>query len=404
MKFQKFQRILITVLMAIGFFYGGYYFGKRGFIFEVRKDPPKIEITNQYPADGEVDFALFWEVWDMINTSYLDRPVNPETMMYGAISGMVNSLGDPYTSFLPPEVNESFMDTMGGKYEGIGAELGLRDGGLIIVSPFDGSPAKKAGARPGDRILQIEDQSTMGMSVTEAVSLIRGDSGTVINLTLQTGTGDPREVSITRGVITVASVTWEDKGDGTAYIRISRFGTDTNAEWDKVVSELNVKMDELDAVIVDVRGNPGGYLESAVHISEDFFRGKPVLYEETSTGEQIPFSTSKVGVFKDVPAVFVLIDEGSASASEILAAALRDNISAKLIGMKSFGKGTIQDAKDFKDGSGLHITIAKWLTPNKVWVHGDGLNPDIEVKVTDEDLNSGIDPQLQKAMELAKDF
>lgn len=404
MKFQKFQRILITVLIAIGFFYGGYYFGKRGFIFEVRRNPPKIEIANQYPADGEVDFALFWEVWDMLNSTYLERPVDNDAMMYGAISGMVNSLGDPYTSFLPPEVNESFMDSMGGKYEGIGAELGLRDGVLIIVSPFDGSPAKNAGARPGDKILQIEDTGTMGMSVTEAVSLIRGESGTKINLTLQTGTNEPREVSITRGVITVASVTWEDKGEGTAYIRISRFGTDTNNEWDKVVSELNVKMEELDAVIVDVRGNPGGYLQSAVHISEDFFRGKTVLYEETSTGDQIPFSTSKVGVFDDIPAVFVLIDQGSASASEILAAALRDNIGATLIGMKSFGKGTIQDAKDFEDGSGLHITIAKWLTPNKVWVHGDGLNPDVEVEITDEDLNNSRDPQLEKAIELAKDF
>ena len=404
MKFQKFQRILITVLIAIGFFYGGYYFGKRGFIFEVRKNPPKIEITNQYPADGDIDFALFWEVWDMLNSTYLERPVDNEAMMYGAVSGMVGSLGDPYTSFLPPVVNESFMDSMGGKYEGIGAELGLRDGGLIIVSPFDGSPAKNVGARPGDRILQIEDKSTAGMSVTEAVSLIRGESGTKVNLTLQTGTTEPRDVSITRGVITVASVTWEDKGEGTAYIRISRFGTDTDNEWDKVVSELNVKMEELDAVIVDVRGNPGGYLQSAVHISEDFFRGKIVLYEETSTGDQIPFSTSKVGVFKDIPAVFVLIDQGSASASEILAAALRDNIGATLIGMKSFGKGTIQDAKEFKDGSGLHITIAKWLTPNKVWVHGEGLNPDIEVEITDEDLNNSRDPQLEKAVEFAKDF
>jgi carboxyl-terminal processing protease len=325
-------------------------------------------------------------------------------MIYGAISGMVYSLGDPYTSFLPPDINASFMDSMGGRYEGIGAELSLKDGNLIIVSPLDGSPAKNIGVKPGDRILQIDDKSTAGMSVSEAVALIRGESGTTVKLVLQTGTDDPREVVITRGVITVSSVTWEDKGDGTAYIRISRFGSDTNTEWDRVASEVNVKMSELDAVIIDVRGNPGGYLESAIHISEDFFRGKPVLYEETSTGELIPFNTSKVGVFKDIPAVFVLIDQGSASASEILAAALRDNIGAKLIGEKSFGKGTIQDARDFNDGSGLHITIAKWLTPKKEWVHGKGLEPDITVKITDEDLDKGVDPQLNKALELAKEF
>lgn len=404
MKFQKFQRILITFLIAVGFFYGGYYFGKRGFLFEVRKNPPKIEVTNRYPADGEVDFALFWEVWDILNSTYLERPINPQDMIYGAISGMVNSLGDPYTSFLPPEVNESFMDSMGGKYEGIGAELSQKDGSLIVVAPLDGSPAKAAGIKAGDRILAIEEQSTAGMSVSEAVSIIRGDSGTKIKLTIQTGTNDPREITITRGVITVSSVTWEDKGEGTAYIRISRFGTDTNKEWDKSVSELNVKMSELDAVIIDVRGNPGGYLESAVHIAEDFYRGKPVLFEETSTGDQIPFSTTKVGVFKDIPAVFVLIDQGSASASEILAAALRDNVSAKLIGVKSFGKGTIQDSRDFEDGSGLHITIAKWLTPEKQWVHGNGLEPDILVEITDEDLNNDFDSQLNKALELAKDF
>ena len=404
MKFQKFQRILITFLIAVSFFYGGYYFGKRGFVFEVRKNPPQIEITNKLPANGELDFSLFWEVWDMLNTTYLERPIDQKAMMYGAISGMVQALGDPYTSFLPPAVNESFMDSMGGKYEGIGAELSIKDGNLIIVSPFDGSPAKNAGARPGDKILQIEETSTAGMSTSEAVSLIRGDSGTTVKLVLQTGNSDPREVTITRGVITVASVTWEDKGDGTAYIRISRFGTDTNNEWDKVVSELNVKMEELDAVIVDVRGNPGGYLESAVHISEDFFRGKTVLFEETSVGKQIPFDTSKVGIFKDIPAVFVLIDQGSASASEILAVALKDNIGAKLIGAKSFGKGTIQDAKDFKDGSGIHITIAKWLTPNKVWVHGKGIEPDVPVEITDEDLNNQVDSQLNKAIEMAKEF
>ena len=404
MKFRKFQRILIIFLIAIGFFYGGYYFGKRGFVFEVRKNPPEIEISNKFPPDGKLDFSLFWEVWDILNSTYLERPIDQKKMIYGAISGMVYSLEDPYTSFLPPDINESFMDSMGGRYEGIGAELSLKDGNLIIVSPLDGSPAKNIGVKPGDRILQIDDKSTAGMSVSEAVALIRGESGTTVKLVLQTGTDDPREVVITRGVITVSSVTWEDKGDGTAYMRISRFGSDTNTEWDRVASEVNVKMSELDAVIIDVRGNPGGYLESAIHISEDFFRGKPVLYEETSTGELIPFNTSKVGVFKDIPAVFVLIDQGSASASEILAAALRDNIGAKLIGEKSFGKGTIQDAKDFNDGSGLHITIAKWLTPKKEWVHGKGLEPDITIKITNEDLDKGVDPQLNKALELAKEF
>ncbi len=404
MKFKKFQNILIIFLIAVGFFYGGYYFGKRGFVFEVRKNPPEIKVTNKLPPNGELDFSLFWEVWDMLNTTYLERPIDQKEMMYGAISGMVSSLGDPYTTFLPPEVNKGFMESMGGKYEGIGAELSLKDGALIIVAPLDGSPAKRAGLKAGDKILQIDDKSTAGMAVSEAVSLIRGSSGTQVKLVIQTGTSDPRDVNLTRSVITVASVTWEDKGDGTAYVRISRFGTETNREWDKVASEINVKMNELDAVVIDVRGNPGGYLDSAVHISEDFFRGKPVLIEELSTGDKIPFKTSKVGIFKDIPGVFVLIDQGSASASEILAAALRDNIGAKIIGMKSFGKGTIQDAKDFKDGSGLHVTIAKWLTPKEEWVHENGLEPDVTVEVTEEDLDNNVDAQLNKALEMAKEI
>ena len=404
MKFQKFQRFLIIILVAIGFFYGGYYFGKRGFLFEVRRNPPKIDIVNRYPADKKLDFALFWQVWDLINSSYLERPIDPQKMVYGAISGMVQSLGDPYTSFLPPEVNKSFGDALGGKYEGIGAELGIKDNVLIVVSPFDGSPAKNAGIKPADKILKIDDISTAGLTVSDAVAKIRGASGTKVKLSLQTGGDQPRDVTIIRGLITVASVTWEDKGNGIAYIRISRFGPETNKEWDTAVSEINVKMKEFDSVIVDVRGNPGGYLESAVHIGEEFFNGKPVVYEEEATGEQIPLEAKRVGAFINVPAVFVLVDEGSASASEILAAALRDNIGAKLIGVKSFGKGTIQDAKDFGDGSGIHITIAKWLTPKKQWIHKIGLTPDIEVKITEDDIRTSKDPQLEKALELAKKF
>jgi carboxyl-terminal processing protease len=404
LRFRRFQRFLITFLVAIGFFYGGYYMGKRGFIFEVRKNPPKIEVINQYPADGEIDFELFWEVWDLVGDTYLDRPVDTEEMMYGAIFGMVQSLGDPYTSFLKPTINESVGDALGGRYQGIGAELGMKDNQLIIVAPFDGSPAKESGVLSGDKILKIEDEGTIGITVTEAVSKIRGPAGTRIRLTLQQNDDDPREVTITRGVIKVSSVTWEDKGDGTAYIRVSRFGTETNTEWSEVVAKVNINMRELDVIVLDLRGNPGGYLESSVFLAEEFFTNKPVLYEETATGEQIPFEAKRLGTFHNVPGVIVLVDEGSASASEILAAALRENIDATIIGANTFGKGTIQEAKDFDDGSGVHITIAKWLTSDKKWVHETGIEPDIIIELTDEDREEGRDPQLDKALELAKEI
>ncbi|OGC70706.1 hypothetical protein A2415_03650 [candidate division WWE3 bacterium RIFOXYC1_FULL_39_7] len=402
--FEKFQRFLITILIAVSFFYGGYYLGKRGYIVEIRQNPPKIEVTNQYPVDSSVDFGLFWEVWDLVSKDYLERPVDPQKMVYGAISGMVASLGDPYTSYLPPQVNEVVSEALNGSYQGIGAELGLREGQLIIVAPIDGSPAKAVGLRSGDKILEIEAKSTVGMSISDAVALIRGAAGTKINLTIQTEDQEPRELAIVRGVINIASVSWENKGDGTAYIRINRFGGETNNEWSAVVSELNKEMPELDAVIVDVRGNPGGYLQSSIFIAEEFFRNKPVIYQESATGEQTPYNAKRIGAFTDVPAVFVLVDGGSASASEILAAALRDNISAKLVGTKSFGKGTIQDAQDFDDGSGVHITVAKWLTPKKIWVHQVGIEPDVVVERTDDDYNNNRDPQLDKALELARGF
>jgi len=401
----KFQKALIIVLVGVSFFYGGYYFGKRGYEFEVKKNPPSINVKNRNPGDQVVDFDLFWTVWDMVQADYLERPVDGQHMLYGAISGMVQSLGDPYTAFLPPEVNEAVTDSLNSTYQGIGAELGLRDGQLIIVAPLDGSPAKSAGVKAGDAILKIEGESTIGISITEAVAKIRGDAGTTSTLEIGREGEAPQEIKIKRDVIKIDSVVWEDKGEGTAYIRISRFGQDTNDEWGNVVDEISTQMEELDAIVLDLRGNPGGYMMSAIHIAGEFFSNKTVLVQQSATGQEIKYPAKRtLGQFKDVPGVFILVDEGSASASEILAAALEKHANAKLIGMKTFGKGTIQDARDFDDGSGIHITTNKWLTPNKVWVHDKGIEPDIEVEITQEDIDAGNDPQLEKALELANEI
>ena len=401
MTFARFQKILVLFLLTASGFFGGWYFGKSGYIFEVRKNPPEIKILNRTPPRQSVDFDLFWEVWEIVRTQYLERPVDAKKMMYGALVGMVQSLGDPYTSFLPPVQNETVTNAINGVYEGIGAELGMRENQLIVVSPLDGSPAKAAGVLPGDAILEIEGRSTVGIALSEAVSMIRGESETTVSLTLaRRGADKPFKLSVKRGQVTVPSIVWEDKGDGVAYIRLSRFGSETNAEWSKVASEVNVNMKELDAVVLDVRGNPGGYMQAAVFIAGEFFSGKPVMYEETSVGEQIPFETNRAGNFNKLP-VFVLIDGGSASASEILAGALKADAGAVLVGSKSFGKGTIQDARDFDDGSGLHITIAKWLTPDKKWVHNVGLTPDVVVESNLGD-DGKTDAQLEKALELAR--
>lgn len=407
--FKKFQIILFTLLFGGSTFFGGLYLGKRGYEVDVKTNPPQVKFINKAPSSEVVDFSLFWEAWDQVSKDYLNRPVDPKKMMYGAVKGMVESLGDPYTSFLDPDVNKVVNNSLNGAYEGVGMELGIKDGQLMVVSPLDGSPAKKAGVLSGDRILEIEGKSTAGITVTEAVSKIRGQAGTVSTLKIQRVAGEPFVLTVKREKITVASVTWADKGEGTAYIRISRFGADTNGDWDTVVKEVNVNMQQLDVIVLDLRGNPGGYLQSAVHIASDFYTDKPVLYEQTALGKQLPLDAQGVSDFARIP-VIILIDEGSASASEILAAALRENVGATLVGTQSFGKGTIQDAKDFKDGSGLHITIAKWLTSQKKWV-GDkdadgkiGLKPDVIATITADDLNANKDPQLAKAVELASKY
>lgn len=400
--FFKFQKILALILLGVGLFAGGYYFGARGFAVDIKRNPPQITVENKYPSNQKIDFMLFWQVWDLLRTKYLERPVDGQKMIYGAISGMVNALGDPYTSFLPPVVNKNVTDAINGTYQGIGAELGIKDNQLFVVAPLDGSPAKNSGVQAGDKLLEIEGEATFGLTITQAVAKIRGPSGTFVSLTLQRGDQKPLIVKISRGVVVVSSVTWEDKGDGIAYIRIGRFGTDTDKDWNKAVKELNVKMNELNAVVLDVRQNPGGYLQSAVYLAGEFFTDKPVVYEEDAEGNQRPFLTQRNGAFERLPKIYVLIDSGSASASEILAAALRDNIGAILVGEKTFGKGTIQDSKNFEDGSGLHITIAKWLTPKKVWVHKKGLEPDVPTARSQEDIAKGIDAQLDKALELAK--
>lgn len=400
--FEKFQRILITFLVALSTFYGGYYAGKRGFEIEVKKNPPSIEIENRAPSDSTVNFGLFWNVWDILTSQYLERPIDAQAMVYGAIKGMVASVNDPYTSFLPPQTNEDVKNTLNGTYDGIGAELAVEENQIIVVSPLEGSPAKDAGLKPRDAIVEIDGESTAGLSLQEAVTRIRGPSGSLVALTVfRENQTDPEVVRIKRGKIQIDSLTWEDKGDGIAYLRLSRFGGTTNNEWDTLVSKVNINMEEINALVVDLRGNPGGYLQAAVHLSGEFFRNAPVLYEEDALGNQRPVETTRVGAFEGIP-VYVLIDGGSASASEILAAALRENANAILIGNKSFGKGTIQDSQTFEDGSGLHITVAKWLTPAKEWVHKIGIDPDVTVEVTQEDIDAGNDPQLERALEIAR--
>jgi len=291
-----------------------------------------------------------------------------------------------------------------GIYEGIGAELGIRQGQLIIVAPLSGSPAEGEGVRAGDKILKIEGVSTAGVSISEAVSKIRGTAGTKIILTFQRGDGPEFEVAITRARITVKSVLSEAKGEGLFYLEVSRFGNSTNGEWDAVVREVRNQGSEIRGIVLDLRNNPGGFLSAAVYLASEFLaKGTVVIQEDARGGKQvISVQQTKNGhAFAEVPVV-VLINAGSASASEILAAALQERGGARLVGEQSFGKGTVQDAVDFEDGSGLHLTVTKWLTPSGRWVHEGGLAPDFAIELTEEDGNAGRDPQLDKAFDLLR--
>ena len=422
------QKIITTILLILLGAFGGYYFGVRGYEVDVKTETRNIEILNkQSLSPTSVDFTRFWEVWDMLNEAHIARPFKPQDLLDGAIEGMVKAIDDPYTSYLPVVENKEARDSLDGKYEGIGAQLGFDDENhLIVVAPLDGSPAYYAGVRAGDRIVEIEGKDTTGISVEEAVNQIRGDAGTVSTLTMfRDGAEDVFEVKIVRDTIKLDSVTWEDKGDGIAYIRLSRFGGTTDEEWSKVAGEVKSEMPKLNGVILDVRNNPGGYLESSIFIASEFISKGTIVKERFTDGTVNDFNVDHKGVFTNSDIrIAVLINQGSASASEIVAGALKELRGAVLVGQRSFGKGTVQKSEEFSDGAAFHVTIAKWLTPEGNWIDSHssefsdsaynklddegneiigGLMPDYEVEFTDEDVVNENDVQLNKAIEVLKE-
>ena len=421
---KYFQTIITTVLFITLGGLGGYYFGLQGYEINLKKGTRHIEVINKNDQIAStVDFTRFWEVWKLMNDKHITRPLDPTVLLDGAIEGMVASVGDPYSSYLNTSRNKAVQNSLNGQYEGIGAQLGFDDNDrLIIIAPLDGSPAEGAGVRAGDNILEIEGENTVGLSIAEAVNKIRGKAGTISTLTLaRKGFDEPITVRITRATITVDSVTWEDKGSGVAYIRLSRFGESTNKEWASVVNEITAQMPVLYGIVLDVRNNPGGFLESAVYVGSEFINKGVIVKEDFSGGTSYDFTVDHKGrlLNKDIK-VAVLINQGSASASEIVAGALKEKRDAILVGQRSFGKGTVQKAEEFGDGASLHVTVAKWITPDGNWIDKQnaklkdskyneldkdgkeiigGLKPDITVEITDEDINNKRDSQLEKAIE-----
>jgi len=420
---RKSPKIQILLVIAISLLIG-YYAGVNKINYDWKNFRPQLSVESKEPPQelGIGDFSRFWDVWQKIERQYYDKTkLDPEKMINGAISGMLGSLEDPFTVYLPPVQNDNFKQGLAGQFQGIGAELGLVDQRISVIAPLNGSPAQKSGVRAGDIILAVNDSSTANWTLSQAVEKIRGEKGTTVTLSiLHKDENEPVDIDIIRDVITVESVDyWVKKVSEIdrieldkkyndfqiAYISLSQFGDTTNPGWldkvNKLSLELVNKNSNVKGLVLDLRNNPGGYLSDAVFISSEFIKeGSTVVIEEESSKGQNVLKSNRRGLLLDIP-VIVLINKGSASASEIVAGALRDNNRAILIGETSFGKGTIQQAEDLGGGAGLHVTIAKWLTPNKIWVNEKGLTPDIEVSLDPE--KPDRDFQLERAItELVK--
>lgn len=413
---QKSPRIQILLVIIISVLVG-YYFGINKVNFDWKNYKPEVSVNSKSPPEeiSNVDFDQFWVVWDKLSTQYYDKSkIDSQKMLNGAIAGMVESLDDPFTVYLPPVQNDNFKEGMAGQFQGIGAELGVKDKGIIVIAPLSGSPALKAGVRAGDAILEVDGESTSNWTLSQAVEKIRGPKGTSVLLTIAQTGKEPKEVKIVRDVITVKSVESYVKkvkdvenikvdkaieNEKIAYIRLSQFGDNTNSEWLEAANSLSIKLQQegdVKGIIFDLRNNPGGYLTDAVFIASEFVEeGSVVVYEEESVNDKNPLKANRKGLFTEIP-VIVLINKGSASASEIVAGALRDHDRARLFGETSYGKGTIQQAEDLGGGAGLHVTIAKWLTPNETWVNGKGLEPDVKVSLDTKEPDRDL--QLEKAI------
>lgn len=394
--------LIIAAIMAVSMSLG-WELGHRDITLRWQNYNPKINVQNiEPPKNINVDFSQFWDTWDLVSQEYIDKSkLDPQKMVYGAISGMVRSLDDPYTIFLTPEQNKDFNDNMDGSFEGVGIELGYKKGKLVVVAPLKNTPAEKEGVKAGDWIIQIDDKETTDMTTPEAVSLIRGKTGTAVKLTLlHEGEKDPVVKTLTRDVIKIKSVEVSIRDDKIANVRINRFSEQTPSEWDNAVSEIlksNAK-----GIILDLRGNPGGTVVSSIYVASDFLSPNSIVVkEQKANGEILQTKTTDNHRLQQIPTV-VLIDKGSASAAEILAGALLDNKRAKLVGEISFGKGSVQEVKDLPSNSAVHVTFAKWLLPSGASIEKVGLKPDFEVKLTKDDFDNNKDPQLDKALSLLK--
>jgi len=403
-NFFKYRAYVVAIILVVlGIFFTGFYFGK----VNQRENEKIASILNKNIGVGEsIDFAPFWKAWEVINDKYVSsstttpEKTDNQNRVYGAIEGMVKSLGDPYTTFFPPVESKSFSEEISGNFEGVGMEVGMKDDVLTVIAPLKDTPAYRAGIKSGDKIIKIDETLTSGLNTGEAIKIIKGKKGTKVKFTLvREGVKEPLIIEVIRDVINIPTIDTEIKGD-VFIIRLYNFSAISSNSFRgalrKFVESGKYKM------VIDLRGNPGGYLESAVDMASWFLpSGKVVVKEDFKNEKDTQIFRSKgYNIFNNQLKLVILIDGGSASASEILAGALHEHGIATLVGTQSFGKGSVQELVEITSDTSLKVTIARWLTPKGTSISNGGLTPDVVVKFDEKGFLKGVDNQLEKAIEI----
>ncbi|MFA6524993.1 MAG: S41 family peptidase [Patescibacteria group bacterium] len=398
---QKYFRFYVGVLLIVIAFMGGMVVGAwkiNGVAVSQVGDVVVNKFTND-PETKQIDFGIFWETWKTLQNKYYARPVSESDLFYGALAGMSASVGDPYTVFFDPEISKDFTAQINGTFDGIGIEIGIKDEKLVVIAPLPETPAAKAGIIAGDHIASINGNDTTGMTLDAAVTMIRGEKGTSVDLgIIKEGSEEVVNLSIVRDTIVVESVHWEMLEGNIAHLILSDFNENTDAGFEKAIREITLA--EPKGIIFDLRNNPGGFLTTAVNVAGYFIpKDEVVLIEDFGNGNKHEYTVENGDNFVDYPMV-VLVNGGTASASEIVAGAIQDHKVATVLGEQSFGKGTVQELKEFTDGSSLKITVAQWLTPNGRSINKEGITPDVIVENSQADVESGIDTQLNRAVKI----
>ncbi|MFA5051080.1 MAG: S41 family peptidase [Patescibacteria group bacterium] len=392
------KAIFLLIIIFVVAFVGGIVTGNHFVYLKLGKWQAPQPIFQSASPDANLDYDLFWQVWSILKERYVEQPVTDKNLFYGSLKGLVSGLDDPYSNFLDPETAKRFLDEMSGNFEGIGIEIGIKDNRLTVIAPLPDTPAFRAGMRTGDKIYAIDDKDTSGMALDEAANLIRGKKGTKVKLLIwRTGDSSAQDLELIRDVISIKTVSWQLVGNNIALLKVSHFDQDTWTDFQniaQIILKANPK-----GLILDLRNNPGGYLDTSVDIAGYWVNKDIVVTAKDAKGEVTEYRANGRGELKNLP-IIVLVNGGSASASEILAGALQDYKLATLLGEKTFGKGSVQELENFADGSALKLTVAHWYTPLGRSINKEGITPDIKVELTEEDYKLNRDPQLQKAIEI----